>query len=502
MISAVTPETGLAALWRAAHRTHPHRPQRAPRRRRSPRRTGVPSGTTLAGPRALALLSRLRALVSVPPPPITVAGAGSSTPSSTPPAPPRTDPDERLVRLGRDHMDRPFLVDLDGEASVLVVGLPGSGKTTTVIRLIAEAVRLGWSAVVVDLKASGALHDAVRQIAARDGLPLFVVDRNDPDSIGYNPCTGDPAQVAGRLTGAFSYMGVSAVYGQVALATLPLVISALGAAGRPLSIRAIVDALEPGGLALLGREAGVRDGVDHAARLRALQQNAEKTRVLQEGLVGLQQRLKALDVGLFGELLRRTPALDWADVDRVPSLVYLGLSTLGAPADVELLGRVIAQDLKGVADARLRSRAARRPWILILDEFAALGEAEQLVDLVLQGREAGIITVASTQFLPRSTPVRKALLGSGVVVAHRVEGDDAETLAAQFGTSATVDVTPTVDFATGEATRGALRRGRTYTISPDQLRELDTGEAAVRVVRRPLSTRHTIITVSRERLDP
>ncbi len=406
-----------------------------------------------------------------------------------------------VIVLGTDTAGRLADIDLVGEASLLVVGLPGTGKTTTLVRLVAETLRVGWTVIVVDLKGSGLMHRAAHVLAERQQVPLYVFDRADPDSLGYNPCAGDPGSITNKLVGAFSFAGVASIYQQVALATLPQVIGALDAAGKPITLTAIVDALEPNALARLGRDAGRKDGIDYEARLKELQARAEKTRVIQEGLVGLQQRLKALDLGIFGDLLRREPALDWTEITARPSLAYLGLSTLGSPPDVELLGRVIAQEFKQLADARLRGSATGPPILLVFDEFAALNEAEQLVDLVLQAREARIVTVASSQFLPKSTPLRKALLGSGVIIAHRVEGDDAEALATQFGTTPTVEMTPTVDFETGQATRGSFRRRQGFTVPPNQLRELGPGQVALRVVRKPLTQRHTIVTVHREEIN-
>jgi len=63
------------------------------------------------------------------------------------------------------------------------------------------------------------------------------------------------------------------------------------------------------------------------------------------------------------------------------------------------------------------------PALIVFDEFAALREAEQIVDLLLQARQARFSVVVSTQYLP----VLKACLGSGLIIAHRLESDDAET---------------------------------------------------------------------------
>jgi len=208
-------------------------------------------------------------------------------------------------------------------------------------------------------------------------------------------------------------------------------------------------------------------------------------------------RLAALAEGAFGELLRQGNTINLAAASACPSLAYLGLPSLARPADVGLLAKVLLQELKVLADARLR-QPDRVPMLLIIDELAALGEATQLVDLLLQSREAGIVVVASSQFLPRDPALRAALLGAGVVVAHGVATQDADLLAAQFGTHPVSTYTTTVDHETGTATRSALRRDEDDTVPANRLRELGVGEAALRVVKNRQPLRHRIIHVQRE----
>lgn len=97
------------------------------------------------------------------------------------------------------------------------------------------------------------------------------------------------------------------------------------------------------------------------------------------------------------------------------SVTYVALSTLANDKDVELMGRVLAQDLKQAAHRRLCKLATGEqlfPVLTIFDEFAALNEADQLADLLLQARQALMPTVISTQYLPVTTSLRKACLGA------------------------------------------------------------------------------------------
>jgi len=469
----------------------------------------------LAGPLALQVFTWLLTPFASPADPEHAApteapaatSAAEHAHEGTPPSPPR-DP-RPLLRLGADAVERIVDIDMRNEASVFVVGLPGTGKTTTLIRLIAESLRSGWCVIAVDLKGSGSMNRAIHTVADRAAAPLYTVDRSDPHTYGYNTCSGDPAQVANKLVGSFDFTGVANVYQQVALDAVSKVAAAVQARDQGVTLGAIVAALQTDEMMKLGREAAaatkpvLKDSpayVDYVAQMTALSKATEKTRVLQEGLVGIQKRLASLDGGTFGTLLRHAPALEWETILAVPSLSYISLPTLASPADVELLGRVIIQDVKQLADRRLRAAGSYPRCLLIIDEFGALNEPTQIIDLILQGREADITTVASTQFLPKTPALLHALLGAGVVLAHRVASPDAEVLASQFGTVSRVDVTSSVDYQTGEVTRGTVRRGQTYAITPDQFRNLSPGHVALRVAREVPALRHRIVRISPEEI--
>ena len=447
------------------------------------------------------LAAQLLALCSPAPAPVSAATVSPPAAAIPPHLP-------ALVRLGTDELGRPVELDLAGEATIAVIGLPGKGKTMSLIRLAAESVRLGWSVVVLDLKGSGAMARAVKALAAREGLPLQLFDPSDPASLGYNPCTGRPDEVASKLCGSFSFDGVADVYSQVGLVAITRIVAALQGAGKPFRLDDVAAAFEATGLADLQR---IYRELDKAARTAGLPPpdmgplarlegeiaSAKAARLVQEGHLGIAKRLAALAEGAFNELLRREDTIDLAAASSATSLTYLGLPSLARPTDVALLAKVLLQELKVLADARLR-QPDRVPMLLIIDELAALGEATQLVDLLLQSREAGIVVVASSQFLPRDPALRAALLGAGVVVAHGVATQDADMLAAQFGTHPVSTYTTTVDHETGTATRSALRRDEDDTVPANRLRELGVGEAALRVVKNRQPLRHRIIHVQRE----
>jgi hypothetical protein len=397
------------------------------------------------------------------------------------------------IRLGVDaETGHPLdLEPSDLAAHVFLPGASGSGKTTTVARLVDGALASGYGAVIVDAKAGG-LGETARQLAQRHEVPFHLVDPDDPLTLGYNPCSGDAASAANKLIGAFTYGPSAEIYKNIAMEVLPLAAAGLQAAGEPVTLETLYAAFAPRGLARIAQKLPADDRVKQ--RLLDLDARGSE-RTAASGRAGAQYRLGALLEGRFGSLFRAETTLDWVRALAEPSVTYLALSALASSEDVELMGRVIAQDLKQVCAQRLRSLGGGfelSPVLAVFDEFAALNEAEQLTDLLLQARQARMPTVVSTQYLPETVPLRKACLGAGLLIAQRVEAEDAEALAAQFGTRQATDVTNQIDYASGFSEKGSIRRVDKYNVHPNELRTFRVGQAAVKMVARQ---RYTIVQV-------
>lgn len=388
------------------------------------------------------------------------------------------------VRIGVDaEANRPLDLELPADLAqhVFLPGATGSGKTTTVTRLADGALADGYGLVIVDAKAGG-LGDAARKLAERYGLPFYLVDPDDPASLGYNPCRGDGPEVANKIVGAFSFGPTAEIYKNIAMEAVPVVVRGLQAIGEPVTLEALRSAFGTRGMALIAE----RIQGDDRLRDRLLELGGQDTnRTGAGGRGGLRYRLGALVEGKFGELFRATHGLDWDEALAQPAVTYIALSALASSEDVELFGRVIAQDLKQVCARRLRQIADGNdpvPVLAVWDEFAALREAEQLVDLLLQARQALMPTVISTQFLPETPTLRKACLGAGLLLVHRVEAEDAEVIAAQFGTRPATDVTHQIDYETGFSEKGSIRRVDKYNVHPNELRTFEVGQLAYKSV--------------------
>jgi len=381
------------------------------------------------------------------------------------------------IRLGAVASTRqPFDLGIaEVEQHIFLPGASGTGKTTTIGRLTDGALANGMGVVIIDCKGTG-LGGPARALAVRHGVPLTVVDPHDEESVGYDPCSGEPAAVANKIVGAFSFSGEAEIYKQVAMEAVPVICRALAASGQPITLEAIYGSLAKGGLSRLGRAPGAEG---HRDRLQQLEDSGG---VGTAGFVGLQRRLGALMEGTFGDLFRQRPALSWPDELSAPRVTYISLSATGASEDVELFGRVVLQDLKQVADSRMRAMNrgdSPQPVMIVIDEFAALREATQVVDLLLQARQAKMPLVVATQYLPELVAIRQPVLSTGVLIAHRLESKDAELVAAQFGTHTTMALTAQVDYETGTSEKGSVRQVEEYHVHPNDLRSLPVGVAAV-----------------------
>jgi hypothetical protein len=242
----------------------------------------------------------------------------------------------------------------------------------------------------------------------------------------------------------------------------------------------------------LGRQGGV--DADLRARLVELD---DAGRVSASGYQGLQHRLGALLEGVFGTIVAREPALNWGAVTTGPQVTYLSLSATAAGEDVELFARVIAQDLKQLCDERMRTVSRGQPvdqLLVVFDEFAALREAPQVVDLLLQARQARVSVLIATQYLPEAPAIRKPALSSGVLVAHRLDADDAEAIASQFGTRSVPVLTAQVDYKTGESRVGSMRMAEEFNVHPNVIKSLSVGRAAVLS---RITNHHAVIAVHR-----
>ncbi len=337
-------------------------------------------------------------------------------------------------------------------------------------------MRADWSVLVVDAK-GGRLANVCRDLGAAHQQPARVWLPGDRDSWTYDLCAGEPSAVGNRLVGAFDHGREGQVYRNLSQSIVPLTVRALVDSGQRCTLDSLRYCLDETHLTGLARRTA---DVELQTELLTIVNNPLH-RTTMSGIAG---RLRTLRYGVFGPwLLPSERTLDLSQCLTTTGVTYLGLPATAASEDVALVGRVLIQHLKQVAYDGLWSDTPH-PGLILFDEFASLGEAAQLVDLLLQAREARLAVVVSTQQLPRdSALLRKALLGAGVLIVHQVGApEDADALARALGSHTGPEIARQIHLGpTGPVVRRLLRGRETFLVDPDALSHLAVGEAAVNV---------------------
>jgi conjugal transfer pilus assembly protein TraD len=152
------------------------------------------------------------------------------------------------------------------------------------------------------------------------------------------------------------------------------------------------------------------------------------------------------------------------------------------------VGAIVAQDLNAVMGSRLERGDAFLPFMIAVDELAALGP-EHILNLIARGREALFPVVAATQELADIDKVARGLaeqlLGiPGVKIAHRQDiPRSAEMVAEIAGTERVWESTYYTDrralLPDRNTGRGTRRQVERYRVEPDTIKSLEPGQAVV-----------------------
>jgi Helicase HerA, central domain len=369
---------------------------------------------------------------------------------------------------------QPFWLDLaELERHATLVGTTGSGKTTTLGRLMHAALSAHWAVLVVDAK-GGRLANVCRALGAAHGLPGRIWLPGHAAGWSYDLCAGEPTAIGNRLIGAFDHGNNAQVYRNLSQALVPLAARALLESGEACTLDTLRYSLDEPHLTGLARRTA-----DIALKTELLAMLYDPLH--RKTLSGIAGRLRTLRFGVFGPwLLPSDHTLDLAACLHEPGITYLGLPATAASEDVALVGRVLIQHLKQIAYDGLWSDEPQ-PGLVVFDEFASLGEAVQLADLLLQAREARLAVVVSTQQLPRDQVLRKALLGAGALIVHQIGAwEDADPMARSLGTRSGTEIVRQIQLSPAATiVRRLLRSRESYLIGPDQLARLPVGHAAV-----------------------
>jgi hypothetical protein len=385
--------------------------------------------------------------------------------------------DRQQLVLGLDESRRTVSIPFGagaGGTHTLVVGATGSGKTVTQTWIAARAIADGMGAIVVDPKGDPGMREELRRAALAAGAP-YLEWTPDGHSI-YNPyARGGASEIADKVLAGERF--TEPHYLRQAQRYLGHVVRALRQTGAEVSLRAIVEHLEPARLEALAREVPEAKARATFAYLDSLSSRQHSE------LAGVRDRLAILaesDVGCW--LDPQTAGVDEFDLltaVRRRAVVYFGLESDSRPLLSAMLGAAIVQDLQTTAASLQREPV---PTLVVIDEFSALA-AEQVVRLFGRARSAGFSLLLGTQELsdlrpPGAERLLEQVLGNlSALVAHRqVVPSSAELIATMAGKRGAWKVS--------QHSEGRTTRVRTNApmLDPDRVMSLGRGWAAVLVL--------------------
>jgi conjugal transfer pilus assembly protein TraD len=423
------------------------------------------------------------------------------------PAPDQSGP----IRLGVSLTDG-SVVDLTEDqlrAHTLTVGATGSGKSTTLLRLVWEAVAKALAVIAVDLKGDAHFRADMEKLAWSQGR-RFTVWTLTGDA-RWNPLArGDRSSRADKLVATEEWSEPH--YKRAAERYLQLAFAVLEAAnaGTPPSLGDVVVLLEPKALEAMA----VALPVEHdELRNRVRSYLASLDPGQASGVRGLATRLAVLVESTSGEYLQPDPGgatLDLLDTILAGDVVLFSLDSLAYAEKAKQVANLIVQDLQAVAGLLLASGAADEPMkaLVVIDEFSAM-DSDRLLGLLVRARGAGLGVVLSTQEL---ADLSRAAEGFDAQVfgntccklVHRQDvPESADRFAAAIGTEMKWEETMQVEHATGVLSHdrgaatgmGSLRRVDHFKVHPNEIKELPKGTVV-------LLTKEPHVRVDRVRVVP
>ena len=400
-------------------------------------------------------------------------------------APREVDHDAAVV-LGSDTEGRRVVLsDRQLSAHALILGASGAGKSTTLLKLLTEHVRLGRPVVAIDMKGSPAFANSMARAARAAGRPFALWTPDGPAS--WNPLAhGNPTELKDKLIATERF--TEPHYQRAAERYMQTVLQALHYAqpNAPPTLVQVVEMMDPRRLPGLLRRAPRQfaDRVqDYLAglppdQLSAIRGLATRLAIITEAHTG-----RFLGSGVEGAEaidVRAALAGDQVVVFSLNSSTYGKLSAQ--------IGALAIQDLVAAAGHRLAQIPPAAQAVIGIDEFSAL-ESDNVISLLARCREAGVSVLLSTQELAdldrSARGLRDQVLGSTAVkIAHRQEVPaSARTIAQMAGTESvweeSIQTTRHPLLGLRETGRGTRRAGERFRVHPDEISSLPPGEAVL-----------------------
>lgn len=363
------------------------------------------------------------------------------------------------------------LSDQNANLHTLAIGTTGSGKTTTISNIIESAIIRRLPIIIVDGKGDVALMNSVRRFADAHDRKFYGFSMIGP-SVKYNPlASGGITSKKDRIIELRTWSEDH--YRKIAEGYLQTVFSILQKSDIKIDLSQLAQNLDIGSLRQLAQ--------------------AKKNKVLADLVYSLADKtgdissLKAEVENLVNSEIGHLFNCNEGDVLELPkaleenAVIYFCLQPLAFPAYANNLGKLIINDIKALAASQLE-KEERETIYTIFDEFSVFA-GDQIVNLINQGRSAGIHAILSTQSLSDLSKVGgQAFVGQVInncnnyLIQRQNNPEDSEILAKVVGTKDSIEYTSQISVKDGTTSQGSVRSVKGYLIHPDDIKRLGMGE--------------------------
>jgi hypothetical protein len=340
--------------------------------------------------------------------------------------------------------------------AMAVLGIPGSGKTVTLLRRVWIAARAGMRVVFVDCKGTDPGLAWQVTCAYRLANPGAIVDFWPTQPLDL--WRGDGMAIANRLLAVEDWASEGGGLYYRRMATLALQLACTAASGPPRNSQDFLRRLDHKKLQQLWRG-------DVTAQADLEQLAADPT-----VLAGVRGRYSAFFRSLVGTADGRW---GFEDVD----LAVLTIPTIASRQDADAAIRLVLEDLGHFATRR-KARVGD-DVLLVLDEFSAIqGGTDQAIHLAERLRDVGVPVVFGAQSPEGLGDERQQwrllhTIGGGLVL-HQLA--DPDLLVGLAGTVRTPEQAWQLD-PWGPAGQARVHMADRPRVDPNQVRQLHPGEA-------------------------
>lgn len=399
--------------------------------------------------------------------------------------------------------ERVIQTDYAAALHTLVVGASGSGKTTTIMSKIRDAIKRGQGIVFIDLKGGNDVPSILNKFAKRYNRHFshWLIQSREgkysgPSEMGpayYDPLSrGDATRRTDMIIASREWS--EQFYKQESQNYLQLLFNVI--IGNPRNetstLSDVVSLLNP--RALLNRAKPLEDNpiyTDIISGIEAL--NDERiSQPKRNAIEGLRSQLEVLLNSSAGEWLLVNPDgvnINLKQTAHRGDIVVFSLDSSQYPELSSLVANLIIQDLKTVS-SELREDPSPQPMQIFIDEFSAIG-SDNIIGFVNKSRDAKMPVTLATQALGDLKRVNAAFLDQliGIIssfIIHRAnKDDDAEVYAGLTGKTIKKKFVQSVEHKRGKLDAmgkgsgtgaGRVEEVEDYRVSPNEIQELKMGE--------------------------